>query len=310
MTLLIVGDPEDLTSAYVRFRAEERAIRVCVLDESSFGHTWQVEFVEYHGTALHSERDVITFANGQVLQLADVSGAYVRFTPTPDVPSCLQSEPLLAETYARERRAAIHALLNQLAVPVVNTPGCGQANGSKPLQMAQLVQAGFEVPAWIASNQAATVRAFVTHHPGGAVIKSCSGTRSEVQVCSNEMIERLAAGSTPVIVQARIEGFDVRVHTVGQEAFATAIDAGPGVDYRFDETQPSYRTYVAPPAIIARCCRFAAQQGLLLAGFDFRVDSTGRWWCLECNPAPTFLPYEMSTGQPIANALMDLIYTQ
>jgi len=50
---------------------------------------------------------------------------------------------------------------------------------------------------------------------------------------------------------------------------------------------------------------FACAQGLLIAGFDFRVASNDRWWCLECNPAPTFLPCEMETGQAIADALLE-----
>ena len=56
------------------------------------------------------------------------------------------------------------------------------------------------------------------------------------------------------------------------------------------------------------CISFAAREGLLLAGFDFRVDeTTGTWSCLEMNPVPTFLPYEASTGQRIGDAVIDLL---
>jgi glutathione synthase/RimK-type ligase-like ATP-grasp enzyme len=65
---------------------------------------------------------------------------------------------------------------------------------------------------------------------------------------------------------------------------------------------------VNPPEDVARACvRAVREEGLLLAGFDFRLEPSGRWWCLESNPVPTFLPYEMSTGQPIAAALVDLL---
>jgi hypothetical protein len=302
MTLLIVGDAEDLTSAYVHFRAQQRGLPVRVLDESRFGLQWRFDFGEDD-----EDGGRIELPDESPLPLRAVAGAFVRFTPTPEVPDAVRDEPAVTETYARERRAAVQALLSHLPAPVANPPGRGQANGSKPLQMAQLTGAGFDVPRWIASNDMDAIRAFVATLPDGAIVKSCSGTRSEVRRVTEEFLERLARGSSPVIVQEWIGGFDVRLHTVGGLGFATAIEAGPGIDYRFDDTRRQYRAIEAPPQLVAQCARFASAQGLLIAGFDFRVTTDGRWTCLECNPAPTFLPYEMETGQPIADALLDLM---
>jgi D-alanine-D-alanine ligase-like ATP-grasp enzyme len=64
---------------------------------------------------------------------------------------------------------------------------------------------------------------------------------------------------------------------------------------------------VIPDEIAQRCVQVAQDEDLLLAGFDFRVDPSGRWHCLEVNPVPTFLPYEMSTGQPIGAAVVDAL---
>jgi hypothetical protein len=124
-------------------------------------------------------------------------------------------------------------------------------------------------------------------------------------VVSDELLGALEAGSPPVIVQQRVPGHDVRVHTVADRCFATHIRGAEGVDYRFSDAVPGYEAGPVPRDLAARCCAFARQQRLLIAGFDFRVTEDGQWWCLECNPAPTFLPYEMSTGQPIAAALLD-----
>jgi D-alanine-D-alanine ligase-like ATP-grasp enzyme len=46
-----------------------------------------------------------------------------------------------------------------------------------------------------------------------------------------------------------------------------------------------------------------------VAGFDFRVTPEGSWYCLEVNPMPTFLPYEMATRQPIGAAILNLFAT-
>jgi len=299
--LLIVGDPQDLTSVYVGHRAGLRGIEVQVLDESRFGIDWAFEIDENN-------------ANTSVLLVADrkigfgeLLGAYVRFTPSPQVPATLEEDPGLAEVFARERRSALHLLLSRLAAPVANQPGFGQANGSKPLQMAQLSGAGFEVPRWIASNDPDRVEAFNACFPESTIVKSCSGTRSEVRLFDDDLLGKLKAGSPPVIVQQRIQGTDVRLHVVGERGFATSIEAGPGVDYRFDATRRRYAAIRVPDAVSHAAVAFAREQGLLIAGFDFRVSSDDRWWCLECNPAPTFLPYEMETGQAIADALFELM---
>lgn len=305
MTVLIVGDSQDLTSAYVGFRARQHGLAVQVLDESSFGIDWRLHLDDSNRGA-----DVIEFSSGDTLTLREVAGAFVRFTPTPDVPAAVRDDPPVTETYARERRAALNVLLNRLAAPVANPPGRGQGNGSKPFQMAQLARAGFDVPRWIAGNDVTQIRAITARLPDGAIIKSCSGTRSEVRRCDESLLERLAEGSCPVVIQQWVAGFDVRLHTVDGQSFATAIDAGPGVDYRFDDIRRQYHEHFAPPALVEKCLQFAVEEGLLLAGFDFRVDGDGRWWCLECNPAPTFLPYEMETGQAIADALIHTMGAQ
>lgn len=304
MTLLIVGDPDDLTSAYVRFRAEANGRHVETLDESRFGLDWHFDLDE--GDPAHA---TVELPGGRALPLRDVAGAFVRFTPTPEVPAALRGDPPLAEVYARERRAALHFLLSSLPAPVANSPGCGQANGSKPLQMAQLTAAGFDVPRWIASNDADAARRFVGTQPDGAIVKSCSGTRSEVRRCTDEFFDRLALGSPPVVVQQWIDGIDVRVHSVRDAVFGTAVEAGAGIDYRFDDARRRYFQTDVPAELARLCADFAARHGLLIAGFDFRVEKSGRWRCLECNPAPTFLPYEMETGQPIADAVIALFGT-
>lgn len=300
MTVLIVGDPDDLSSAYVGFRAEERDLAVLQLAEASFGTEWFLSFDDSRPERDHIEID------GTKLGLADVAGAYVRFHHDPG--GLLQDEvgPQLIELYAGQRRSAIHAFLERLRAPVVNRPLAGLSNGSKPFQMPLLERYGLEPPAWIASNDVDEIRDFARSYRRGCIVKSCSGIRSEVRELDDEYLERLEAGSSAVIVQERVPGDDVRVHTVGHRSFATVITGAGGVDYRFASSQSEYQAGDVPEAVSAACCRFADEQGLLLAGFDFKVCPDGRWWCLECNPAPTFLPYEMSTGQPIAAAVLDL----
>ena len=206
-----------------------------------------------------------------------------------------------------ERRAGLQYVLDCLPFPVANRPSRGRSNGAKPVHMRDLVTAGFQVPSWVTTNDADEAGRFAAAREHGAVVKAASGLRSHVRLWSDDVAGAFRAGTAPHVVQEYVPGHEVRVHVVGDRTFATRIDSG-ATDYRFDSTETVYAATEAPQTLADRCISFAAREGLLLAGFDFRVDeTTGAWSCLEMNPVPTFLPYEASTGQRIGDAVIDLL---
>jgi glutathione synthase/RimK-type ligase-like ATP-grasp enzyme len=168
-----------------------------------------------------------------------------------------------------------------------------------------LARAGFRVPKWIASNDRQVVEEFSRQCPQGTIYKSCSGLRSKVRLLDSEVLGRMQEGTSPVVVQEYIKGYDVRVHVVRQQIFPTQV-ISHGIDYRFESANNEFRETTVPTRIQELCTAFAAADRLTIAGFDFRVDEQGQWYCLEVNPVPTFLSYEMATGQPIGNALLDV----
>lgn len=302
MTLLIVGDAEDLTSAYLRMVAEKAGIDVRVLPEENYGSGW---LPCYRSEWARPGMGHIKGSNLDI-NFSAIKGTFVRFNPHPAIPIELGHESGLDELYARERRAAIHAFLQHVPGTVANLPLHGQSNGSKPLQMAELASHGFKIPRWICSNDSRLIEDFVRECPHGAVVKSLSGTRSEVKLWSPELTERISCGSPPVLVQSRITGTDLRLHVVRNHCFPTGIEveAADQVDYRFATTTPHYKAVQAPEPICRLAISYTAASGLVISGFDFRVDPNGGLWCLECNPAPTFMPYELATAQPIASSLL------
>lgn len=317
MPICIFGEPTDLMPAYVAWLAGKRKIEVLWLSESTLGTEWSFRFnsrsakgsfappsdspstltVDMHKT--HARR----------LSFAQLRGAYVNLNPQPALPLELDLEPQEKSLFLHTRRNNLYTLLDNLPCTVANRACAGRSNNSKPHQMRLLSHAGFQIPEWIASSDPEAVAQFSTQMNGDVIAKSCSGLRSHVKKVDDELLAGLAAGSTPIIVQRYIQGKDVRVHTVaGQtgegQAFATEI-VSDHVDYRFDNGPKTYRACTIPPEIEAACHRFAAHEQMVIAGFDFKVAADGRWYCLEMNPVPTFLPYEMQTGQRIGDALLD-----
>ena len=301
MPICIFAEPEDLVPNFVGFRARERGLEVLWLSESKLGENWSFRFDDRYpsrGYLIHKDTRY---------RFGELSGAYVNLNPQPPLPFGIELESRDMDTFLGARRYSIRHLIATLPVPVANRLHAGCSNNSKPYQMRALARCGFTVPDWIVSNAATDIERFVEFHDGAVVCKSISGLRSRVRMFDGSMRDRLAAGTTPIIAQQHIGGRDVRVHTVNGMAFATEIRTSAGVDYRFDESEQQYTAIPLAGDIEALCHRFAAREEMLIAGFDFRVTNDDEWYCLEMNPVPTFMPYELATGQPIAYALLDVI---
>jgi glutathione synthase/RimK-type ligase-like ATP-grasp enzyme len=99
---------------------------------------------------------------------------------------------------------------------------------------------------------------------------------------------------------------DVRVHTIGERLFATAITT-PATDYRYAHQQTgeeaSFAATELPEELADRCLALARGLGLGLAGIDLRLTPDGRAVCFEVNPSPGYSYYESYTGQPITAAI-------
>lgn len=297
MAICIVGDNRDLSAAYVGWLAAQRGLEVHMLPEHELGLSWWFDL---------EGRESTLMIGGRPVPLATITGAFVRFNPRPPVPETLGVPPDAEAVFAIERRNGIEWLLEAAPFPVVNRPTAGRSNGSKPLQMRLLSEHGFDVPAWVATNDPVVADRILKKYPSGVVYKACSGLRSHVRRADETLVHRLGQGTAPVVLQRYVVGTDVRVHVVGQATFATEIRS-EAIDYRWSAHTPTYERCEVPSAIRGRCLHVAQAEGLHLAGIDFRLGRHGRWWCLEVNPVPTFLPYEAATAHPIGDAALDIL---
>jgi hypothetical protein len=243
---------------------------------------------------------------GFAIDLDDVTGVYLRLMDDRRLPE-LEGEP--PDSPARARSRAFHDMVGQWAdvapARVVNRYEAMGSNFSKPYQSQLIGRYGFDVPETLITNDPDAVRAFRAEH-GRLVYKSISGERSIVAALEDddERLERIRW--CPVQFQAFVGGPNVRVHTVGDEVFATRIET-EAVDYRYASRQtgvaPSFEPYELDDDVAERCVRLASGLGLDVAGLDLKLPPDGRVVCLEVNPSPVFSYYEANTGQPIADAV-------
>jgi glutathione synthase/RimK-type ligase-like ATP-grasp enzyme len=245
------------------------------------------------------------------LDLEELTGVYIRYLgqegriPPPNI------APVALPAVYSEYDTGLMVLLEDLPCAVVNRLGGGMSNNSKAYQALLVRQAGLLIPPTLVTNDPQAADRFYEEFHGEVIYKSLSGIRSIVRRLEPEQLERLSLlRNGPAQFQSYIPGENVRVHTVGDQWFATRVRS-EAVDYRYatrEGRKVEMEPATIPPAIAESCLQIARQLDLLLAGIDLKETPDGEYYCFEVNPSPGFLYYEQHTGQPISAALADLLH--
>jgi glutathione synthase/RimK-type ligase-like ATP-grasp enzyme len=298
--ILLCGIPSETPLAMVAAELERVGAPYAFFNQRQAAYaslTWEIET----GTA----RGVLDLGNQRV-RLEEVIGVYTRLMDDRMLPE-IEAEP--EGSAARCRCRALHDALCRWCeispARVVNRAQAQLSNGSKPYQAQLIAQHEFSVPETLITNDPDLVRCFFLTH-GKVIYKSMSGVRSIVRLlCEDDLTRLEAIRWCPVQFQAFVPGTDVRVHTIGDEAFATEV-ASDVVDYRYAHQsggEAALRAVDLPDEVVGGCLRLAQDLNLAFAGIDLRITPEGRVFCFEVNPSPAFSYFERNTGQPIARAV-------
>jgi hypothetical protein len=212
--------------------------------------------------------------------------------------------PVLPERETRRRwRSLIGGLaawLEQSEGVVVNRPGHAADNGAKPLHEAWLRQQGFAVPASLTSSNAEQLSAFAATGP--TIAKSVQGIRADTRAVTPQDFVGFVAARGPVHLQRRVIGRDLRIHVVGDEVHGESIESD-AVDYRTAVAR--FRAFDVPADLARQLLRATRAAGLIFAGWDFKLDDEGRFWCLEANPMPGYDGYDTRASGAISRSLVE-----
>ncbi len=245
------------------------------------------------------------------LDLSEITAVYTRY-PGPEgrmLPPNIASEfvPLMYFEYD----TGLMALFEDLPCLMVNRHGGGMSNNSKTYQALLVRQYGLLTPPTLVTNDPIAARRFYEDNQGEVIYKSLSGIRSIVRRLEPEQLKRLGLlQNGPAQLQAFIPGENVRVHTVGDQIFATRVHSEV-VDYRYANREGravAMESMILPSAIAESCLRLAQKLNLAMTGIDLKETPKGDYYCFEVNPSPGFLYYEKYSGQPISTALANLLH--
>ncbi len=291
--LAMVRDALDVIGApYLMFN--QRNVADCHLE-------WEVRGGEVTG-----QMDL----GGTVHDLTALTAAYIRLMDDrvlPEVRDEPEGSPI--RTHARGFHDALYRWLEVAPGRMVNRAAPQGSNGSKPYQAQLIAQHGFSVPETLITNDPAAVLEFQRQH-GTVIYKSISAVRSVVHSLGAADLDRLGLIRwCPVQFQALVPGPDIRVHVIGDRAFATEI-VSDRVDYRYARKQggtAELRAIDLPDALVARCVALAAALDLPFVGIDLKRTPDDEYFCFEVNPCPAFSYFEANTGQPIAQAVAEYL---
>ena len=268
----------------------------CVLGDIPFAVLDLMDVSAAGDWRLSTPPDPGDFISGtERVRLADLTGLYMR-------PIYLGST---SQHIARWHglMEGLGAWMDEAELLVINRPGANQLNSYKPAHYAWLRANGLLVPSSLLSADLGRVRRFVAE--GRTVVKPVCGVRARTREISAGDLNRLASSEGPVLVQRLVEGDDVRVHVVGDAVIACRFSS-TAIDYRSD--REAERSVVHIPSDLAHLLvAKTAEQGLVFAGWDFKVDRDGTYWCLECNPMPGYSFYDRVCEGAISDALIRLL---
>ncbi len=219
-----------------------------------------------------------------------------------------------AWTYT-ECHEAVAGMFAALDATWVNPPALDEAAHHKPYQLAVAAELGLPIPRTVITNDPAEARAFAEEVGiERTVYKTFLASENhwrETRILRPEelgLLDRVALA--PVIFQQYVPAeADVRVTVVGTRLFATAIRPAPGgyaIDYRMDIDGATFSPTELSAQTEQRLRALMARLGLVYGAIDLRRTIDGDVF-LEVNPAGEWRFVEDRTGQPISQAMADLL---
>jgi glutathione synthase/RimK-type ligase-like ATP-grasp enzyme len=213
-----------------------------------------------------------------------------------------------------EAATAFQGLYQSLDAYWVNEPARDAVATHKPYQLALAQKIGLEIPPTLMTNDVEEARAFWRRHEGEVIYKQFIALRESWRetrrLKPEDETQADSIAHAPVIFQKHVPAVaDLRVTAVGGAFYAAATDVR-GADYPQDvrlNLDAKYQEHELPSEIIVKLRELMNQLGLIYGALDLRLTPEGRYVFLEINPAGQFLYIQHATGQPIAEALAQIL---
>jgi glutathione synthase/RimK-type ligase-like ATP-grasp enzyme len=218
-----------------------------------------------------------------------------------------------------EAHSAFSGLWLTLDAFWINHPTRDEEAARKVYQLKVAQQVGLRIPDTRITNDAEDARRFITRRGSSqTVYKAFAGTEHawrETRLFRPGELDLITnVRFAPVIFQEYIPaGVDIRITAVGERLFPAAIHSRGTeyeVDFRMVMASARFEEITLPTEVTESLHALMQRLDLVYGAIDMRRTPDGEYVFLEINPAGQWLFVEERTGQPITEALVDLMLAQ
>lgn len=294
--ILCIGSAADDTFCHTVIAMKQANIKVDIIDIGRLALSGEILF------PMHDLTSSVFKTRERYYHLNDYWGAWIR---------PIEIAEAAPEKTLKERSAGLQAAMNRLfsniTIPVINPPIRDASNFSKLFHAVSLATlAGWQIPRSCLTNNPTQARNFINACSEDVIFKGASSKKTWATLYKKEIHDhQLSALQTaPVLFQERINGPDVRVHVVGDQLFAEAIESDD-LDYRISK-ENRYNELSLPDAIAKGCRLLSATCNIPFLGVDFKIKkNTGEWYFLEANSMPCYQGYDRRAKGAISRAMIE-----
>jgi len=314
--LLIVSNKRDLATDYLICRLYERGIPFIRINTEEYLSKWEVDFfINSQGASPQ-----LTFNDGEIIPLTDITGAYIRQPRLPDIAVTDDDK----EFSSREVGESLRSLWRSIGDDTwLNAPHNILRASNKPEQLKLAIEFGLQIPKTCVSANPAIIRNLYNKNNHKIIAKAVkhgflfNGIDAKVaatQDIDKEYIDNIEKyAHIPMIFQEKIEKqFDIRITVVEDTIFSTAI-----YSQEYDETSLDWRLadhfkialtqkkFVLPSTIEAKCKKLTQHFKLKYSAIDMIKAKDGGYYFLELNPNGQWAWLEHVAGHQIRDAIID-----
>jgi len=298
MTILILGGMDDAHSCHMLDHLRSLGEDVELFDSRWFPAHLRISYDPA------TDKGSLTFPTGRILAFDEVSSVYWRCYNQFESPGL--PDPEQAYIASNDTRGMFESVLMRLKARWVNGWKACNLHQTKPVQLAMVAATGFPIPPTLLGNDPGEIKSFFSHYPNSIFKPVQGGAHTSFLTeahLSDDNLKNLAI--SPVTIQAKIDGTDIRVFVAGERVHACSIHTD-AVDFR-DDPAALIKPHALPVELEEKTIRIARTLDLVWTGIDLKLTADGQYVFLEANPSPMFMGFESRSGLPLTNALTSLL---
>jgi glutathione synthase/RimK-type ligase-like ATP-grasp enzyme len=306
--LLLVTNRDDLTADWLILELQRRGAAYVRFNTEDYPQRWTLRWRVESASLAVDHRE---------LPAETIHAVWFRRPVAPRVRPGLPADE--AAWITREAAEALDGFWRTLDARWVSRPCAIREAGSKPRQLVDAANLGFEIPDTEITSDCGIVRALLDRSAAGVICKPLRDGR--VRQAGRSLLFTSPIGAEhlrllrdePHLFQALVpKRYDVRVTVIGDRVMATRIesqgDPGAHVDWRRgNQNSMRYSVERLPDDLADRCRRLLRGYGLAFGAIDLARRPDGGYTFFELNPNGQWAFVEQRTGQPLRKHLADLL---